>query len=85
MMAAQGGIVPEDIHNFAMAIGQQVGSLNMQKGGKVPGIAPVPKDSAANDIVPAMLSPGEIVIPRSIAKKSPEEVAQFIMALRGGM
>lgn len=82
---AQGGIVPEDIHNFAMAIGQHVGSMNMQKGGKVPGIAPVPHDSAENDIVPAMLSPGEIVIPRSIAKKSPEEVAQFIMALRGGM
>lgn len=84
-MLAHGGIVPDDIHNFAMAIGQHVGSMNMQKGGKVPGIAPIPKDSAANDIVPAMLSPGEIVIPRSIAKKSPEEVAQFIMALRGGM
>lgn len=85
LMAAKGGMVPDDIHNFAMAIGQHVGSMNMQKGGKVPGIAPVPHDSAENDIVPAMLSPGEIVIPRSIATKSPEEVAQFIMALRGGM
>lgn len=57
----------------------------MSDGGQVPGKPLVDGDYQANDIVPAMLSPGEIVIPRSIAKKSPEEIAQFIMALRGGM
>ena len=35
------------------------------RGGKVPGIAPVPGDSPKNDIVDAKLSPGEIVAPRS--------------------
>lgn len=39
-----------------------------REGGKVEGKAPIPGDHPANDIVPAMLSPGEIVIPRSIAK-----------------
>lgn len=65
-----------------------VGQMMMpsaSKGMKVPGTAPKYGDDTDNDIVPAMLSPGEIVVPRSIAKKSPEEIAQFIMALRGGM
>jgi len=44
----------------------------MQGGGKayggfIDGAANVPGDSPANDTVPAMLSPGEIVIPRSAA------------------
>jgi hypothetical protein len=65
--------------------GQEVKASPMSMGGKVKGKALVDGNSAANDIVPAMLSPGEIVIPRTIAKKSPDEIAQFIMALRGGM
>lgn len=65
--------------------GPQMMMSGMSDGGKVPGKPLVDGDYQANDIVPAMLSPGEIVVPRSIAKKSPEEIAQFIMALRGGM
>lgn len=65
--------------------GPQMMMNGMSDGGKVPGKPLVDGDYQANDIVPAMLSPGEIVVPRSIAKKSPEEIAQFIMALRGGM
>ncbi len=57
----------------------------MKSGGEVPGQAVVPGDSTLNDNVPALLSPGEIVIPRSLSKKSPEEIAQFVMALRGGL
>lgn len=38
----------------------------MRHGGHVPGQASVPGDSYANDKVRAILSPGEIVIPRSI-------------------
>lgn len=38
----------------------------MRHGGHVPGQAKVPGDSYANDKVHAILSPGEIVIPRSI-------------------
>lgn len=38
----------------------------MSSGGKVPGMAQVKGDSYANDTVPAMLSPGEVVIPRHV-------------------
>lgn len=39
-------------------------------GGKVGGKANVPGNSLQNDRVPAMLSPGEIVLPRSVTKSS---------------
>ena len=38
---------------------------DMRDGGQVPGQAKVPGDSPQNDTVPAMLSPGEYVVPRS--------------------
>jgi len=46
-------------------------------GGVIEGKAEVPGDSPVNDKVPAMLSPGEIVIPRSAAK-DPEKAKAFI-------
>jgi hypothetical protein len=46
-------------------------------GGKVPGKALVQGDSAKNDFVPAMLSPDELVIPRSHTH-SPEAAKAFI-------
>lgn len=57
---------------------------NMLKGGGfVPGQARVAGDSSRNDIVDAKLSPGEIVIPRSIAQhpNAPQKAAQFVAAL----
>ncbi len=56
-------------------------SMRANKGGKVPGKALVPGDSIKNDRVPALLSPGEIVIPRTVAKKSPEAIAKFVKKL----
>jgi hypothetical protein len=44
------------------------GEVLAAKGKMVPGKAKVKGDSLKNDHVPAMLSPGEIVIPRSIAQ-----------------
>jgi hypothetical protein len=41
--------------------------MNMTSGGPVPGAAAVPGDSAANDTQLAKLSPGEIVLPRTVA------------------
>lgn len=38
---------------------------DMRDGGKVPGQPKVSGDSPKNDIVPAMLSPGEVVVPRT--------------------
>lgn len=60
----------------------------LSDGGKVPGKPKVFGDSEVNDTVPALLSPGEIVIPRSIAQ-SPDadrRAADFVAAVqsRGG-
>ncbi len=49
--------------------------MSMLMGGSVPGEPKVEGDSAQNDTVPAMLSPGEIVIKRSKAI-SPEAAAE---------
>lgn len=46
-------------------------------GGKVQGKSKVSGDSEENDTVPAMLSPGEIVVPRSKAH-DPEKAKEFI-------
>lgn len=43
---------------------------DFKNGGHVPGQAKMPGDHPANDTVHAMLSPGEIVIPRTVAKSS---------------
>lgn len=43
------------------------GGLMLKQGGAVPGKANVAGDSIENDTIHAMLSPGEIVLPRSIA------------------
>ena len=40
---------------------------DFRKGGVVPGQANVPGDSPKNDTVHAMVSPQEIVVPRSLA------------------
>lgn len=53
--AAQGGEVPEPI----------VPAVPFRGGGQVPGQARVPGDSAQNDTIPARLSPGEFVVPRT--------------------
>ncbi len=66
-------------------------AAGFSRGGKVPGYAEggMPMDSQKNDTVPAMLSPGEIVIPRSITmgENAPERAAAFVrevMKKQGG-
>ncbi len=46
-------------------------------GGPVPGKAQVNGDHPKNDTVPAMLSPGELVIPRSVVAQGPEAIMKF--------
>lgn len=57
-------------------------AINRSAGGKVPGKAIVKGDSIDNDIVPAKLSPGEIVIPRTVLQqKDPvTAAARFVQA-----
>jgi hypothetical protein len=50
-------------------------------GGHVPGQAPFDGDDDRNDIVPAMLSPGEVVLPRSVAH-DPEKSKRFVEHIR---
>lgn len=57
------------------------GGMCMKHGGKVPGEAKVAGDSPKNDTVPAKLSPGEIVVPRS-ATNDDEEFDRFMEKFR---
>jgi hypothetical protein len=60
---------------------QMASAMNMQSGGHVPGQAQVAGDSPKNDTVPAVLSPGEIVIPRTVVKQGPDAAARFVAAV----
>ncbi len=61
----------------------QGGVINFKPGGPVPGKASVNGNSLKNDTVPAMVSPGEIVLPRSVtqAKDAPQKAAAFVSAV----
>lgn len=65
------------------------GQINMKQGGNVPGQAQVSGDNLKNDTVPAMLSPKEIVVPRSItmSEDAPQKAAEFVASIlrRKGM
>lgn len=53
-------------------------------GAEVPGRAKFKGDTRANDTVPAMLSPGEIVLPRTVAQSedAPEKAKKFVEAIK---
>lgn len=59
----------------AMAGGAMGGALGgmFYEGGQVPGQAQVPGDHPANDTVPALVSPGEVILPRTVAEQIPGE------------
>ena len=90
-------MVNQTTGGFLNAIGGAGAALLMAKGGRapdpgfksflagghVPGTAAVPGDSTQNDTVKAMLSPGEIVIPRSLVH-NPEKAKAFIEAINRG-
>lgn len=59
---------------------------DFRDGGQVPGEAEHEGDHPDNDTVPAMLSPGEVVVPRTMVKQAqldPEKVANFVAAFSG--
>ena len=57
---------------------------NYKDGAAVPGKAKVPGNSLKNDTVNAKLSPGEIVLPRTVAQapNAPQKAAQFVQGLK---
>lgn len=76
-----------EVHGKCYAQGGEVHDhdLCMKAGGEVPGEAQVEGDSSENDTVPATLSPGEVVIPRSVATApdAPQKAAQFMGQVKG--
>lgn len=58
-------------------------NVAMQSGGEVPGRAVVSGNSPKNDMVPALVSPGEVVIPRNVMQSpnAPEAAARFVAAV----
>lgn len=81
---AQGGQVqqPSELETILGDVAKMapVALAMMKDGGKVPGQAAVKGDSPKNDTVSAKLSPGEIVIPRSILEhpNAPTLAAAFV-------
>lgn len=59
-------------------MGQTADMQMMSQGGSVPGQAQVAGDSEQNDVVPALLSPGEVVVPRTIVNKGQKAVTKFV-------
>ncbi len=64
----------------AAAPKQRFNAFNFEAGGPVPGQAKVEGNSLKNDVVDAKLSPGEVVLPRTVAH-DPEKAAQFVKHL----
>lgn len=64
-----------------MAVG---GKTPDQRGGTVPGTAKVKGDNYSNDTVPALLSAGEIVLPRSVTMSNDPvgKAADFVRAIK---
>lgn len=79
------GVAGQNAQTNAGLVGGLMGgagaAIGMTGGGQVPGQAPVTGDSEKNDTVPAMLSPGEVVLPRSVAD-DPDKAAAFVRAIR---
>lgn len=62
--------------------GVAAAGMGAAHGAKIPGKAKVAGDSPENDTVPIMASPGEVVLPRSVAD-DPEKAAEFVAHLKG--
>lgn len=56
--------------------------LMMSKGGMVPGPEVITGDHPANDVIPAALSSGEVVIPKSVVDKGGKAAGAFVDALK---
>lgn len=90
-VAMQSGVANQQAQNNANTANKQLiggmlgtaGKLAMAAahGDVVPGEANVPGDSVQNDTQPYMLSPGEIVIPRS-ASQNREAAIKFLDAIK---
>jgi hypothetical protein len=67
----------------SLGSGLMKAAMPLSDGGKVPGKPQVMGDSLKNDTVPAMLSPGEVVIPRHVMQSNDpvNNAAAFVAAV----
>lgn len=72
-----------DLGQQGIGMAANGGAIDFSSGGKLPGKAEVVGDSYANDKVPILGSPGEIMLPRSVTmhKNAPEKAAEFVRAI----
>jgi len=63
-------------------IGVNVPFVKFARGGEIPGLAGIPGDSLKNDTVPILASPGEFIVPRSIAQDP--QIAKLLETLVSG-
>lgn len=81
---AEGGPVldPRGVDSLARAFGQKKVS-DYKQGGQVPGEPKYPGNDERNDVVPAMLSKGEVVLPNSVTKAedAPDKAKEFMKAI----
>lgn len=87
MLASKGGRIPipdhlKHIHDLYH--GDSIQAQDFRSGGPVPGKEVVKGDSKKNDVVPAMLSANEVVLPKSVtqAKDAPSKAAEFMRHLK---
>lgn len=67
-----------DAADFAQKVkDKQPDVQDYRSGGQVPGVAPMPGNNPKNDIVPAKLSPGEVVLPRTVVAQ-PNTIPNFV-------
>ena len=80
---ADGGQPDTSSNSSAMSMLPVLMAL-LKDGGKVPGKAAVPGNSSKNDTVPAMLSAGEIVLPRTVTQSpdASKKAADFVAAIQ---
>lgn len=80
--AAHGGEIGKVGHHKVPGPKSNIGN-RLKAGGQVPGQASAKGDSYANDTVQARLSPGEVVIPRSIMNgpNAGEKARKFVEAI----
>lgn len=85
-LAYKGGKIPDHLAKMATIYHPNFATeaKDFRAGGPVPGHAQVAGNSPKNDTVPAMLSPGEEVLPRTITQSSdaPKKAAEFVRHLQ---
>ncbi len=69
---------PSDKKSAAANMGNGYGGYYYAHGGRIPGSASMPGNNYKNDTVHAMVSPGEVVVPRSLTHASNDVIGNFV-------